>query len=339
MALSLEWKSGQWIKLGTADVTVLILSEEYDPSVDRVVTLLCKRDVPVFRADLGWFPQSLTLDAEFSRNGWDGVLRTPDREVKLNGLRSVWYRRPTRFTFPAGLSRSSREHAEQEARLGLGGVLTSLPLTWVNHPQNDADNAYKPRQLAIAAQCGLDVPRTLVTNDPDAVRRFSNCVEHGIVIKTLGANVVNENGERKVGHTHRLDRRELDDLDGVELTAHQFQEWVPKRHDVRVIVVGRRLFAVAIETDDPDAHIDWRANYDALRYRRIDVPVGIADRIRDFMAACGLNFSALDFVVKPDGRWVFLESNSNGQYGWLEPILEWSVSDAISTLLAEGDQW
>lgn len=139
-------------------MTVLVLSEDYDPGVDRVVTTLDQLDVPVFRADLGWFPQRLTLDAELDGGHWVGVLRTSDREVSLVGLRSAWYRRPTAFSFPDSLPRARREHAEREARFGVGGVLSSLPVTWMNHPQRDAEHAYKPRQLALAAQCGLDVP-------------------------------------------------------------------------------------------------------------------------------------------------------------------------------------
>ena len=35
-------------------------------------------------------------------------------------------------------------------------------------------------------------------------------------------------------------------------------------------------------------------------------------------AGFGLAYAAFDFVVTPDGRWVFLECNPGGQYGWLE---------------------
>lgn len=45
-------------------MTVLILATERDISADRMVRALTERDVPVFRADLGWFPQQLSLDAE-----------------------------------------------------------------------------------------------------------------------------------------------------------------------------------------------------------------------------------------------------------------------------------
>ncbi|MEV6875354.1 hypothetical protein [Amycolatopsis sp. NPDC051128] len=45
-------------------------------------------------------------------------------------------------------------------------------MLWVNHPARLADAAYKPVQLATAARCGLNVPETAITNDPDVVRQF-----------------------------------------------------------------------------------------------------------------------------------------------------------------------
>lgn len=318
-------------------MTVLVLAEDYDPTVDRVVQIMCDRGVPVFRADLSWFPNKLALDAELIGGQWEGVLRAPRREVGVTELRSVWYRSATAFSFPDAMPRARREHAEREARFGVGGVLTSLPVVWMNHPQRGADNAYKPRQLVVAAGCGLTVPRTLVTNDADAVRQFARASEHGVVVKVLASNILYEDGQRKVAHAHRLTEAELTDLRGIELTTHQFQEWVPKSHEVRVIAVGTDLFAVSIHTQDPVAHIDWRANFDALEYRVVDVPPAVADRVRRFMTASGLTFSALDFVITPDGHWVFLESNSGGQYGWLTPVLGTVVSDAIADVPAQGD--
>ncbi|MGQ0840105.1 hypothetical protein [Actinokineospora sp.] len=100
-------------------------------------------------------------------------------------------------------------------------MLSTLSVTWMNHPQQEADHAYKPRQLALAVSCGLTVPRTLVTNDADAVRRFDASNRHGTIVKVFGANVLFEDGHRKVAHTRWLNTADLDDLAGVELTAHR----------------------------------------------------------------------------------------------------------------------
>lgn len=153
-------------------MTVLILAGEFDVSADQMVLALRQREVPVCRIDTMWFPVQLSIDAELRDGQWRGWLRAPGRDVELEGLRSVWYRSPATFQFPPELSGAERQHAFLEAKYGLGGVLSSLPVLWVNHPARAAA-ASKPVQLSTAACCGLTVPDTLITNEP---RRLPRCL-------------------------------------------------------------------------------------------------------------------------------------------------------------------
>lgn len=148
-------------------MTVLVLADELDPTVDRVVSRLNRQRVPVFRCDTGWFPTELTIHAELERGRWVGSLRTRQRAVELEWLHSIWYRSPTAFRFPATMSDTERRDAAREAKLGLGGVLASLPVRWINQPGNEADSSYKPWQLAAASPAGLSVPDTWLSNDPE----------------------------------------------------------------------------------------------------------------------------------------------------------------------------
>jgi glutathione synthase/RimK-type ligase-like ATP-grasp enzyme len=220
-----------------------------------------------------------------------------------------------------------------EAKLGLGGVLAALDVRWVNHPNRAADASYKPLQLAVAARCGLDVPNTLITNRPDTVHRFA---EGGATVaKALGAPAIVEGGGRKTTFTHRLDDTDLADLRGVGHTAHQFQRWVPKAFETRLFVVGDRVFAAAIHAGNEASYVDWRNDYTALRYEPIEPPLDIAARCIAYCAELGLVYGAFDFVIRPDGRWVFLECNPGGQYGWIEDATDAPITDAIADLLSE----
>lgn len=249
-----------------------------------MVELLQEWGTPVFRCDTADFPQRLVLDARLDADGRSGVLRTEHREASLTELRSIWYRRPTHFTFPDGLSDTERDLAASEARFGLGGVLAALPVLWVNHPGREADAAYKPRQLAVAARCGLRVPRTLVTNDAGAVADFRGQVTGPLISKLMGASAFAESGTAKIVYTTRLDDDDLAELRGVGSTAHLFQEWVPKAYEVRLTVVGPALFAAAIHGRSDAAVTDWRSDYDALDYRAVDVPADVRVGITAFNA-------------------------------------------------------
>jgi ATP-grasp ribosomal peptide maturase len=314
-------------------MTVLILAAERDFTADRMVTALGERGTQIARVDTAWFPLRATLGAEFRGGRWSGTLGAGGWRIALEGLRSIWYRSPSAFQFPPELTETERHWAMGEAKLGLGGVLAALDVRWVNHPNRSADASYKPLQLAVAARCGLDVPDTLITNRPEIVRRFAS--GGATVAKALGAPAIVEAGGRKTTFTHRLDETDLTDLRGVEHTAHQFQRWVPKAFEARVFVVGDRLFTAAIHAGNEASYVDWRNDYTALRYELIEPPSQVAAGVLSYCAELGLAYGAFDFVIRPDGVWVFLECNPSGQYGWIEGATDAPITEAIADLLCE----
>ncbi|MGH4014684.1 MAG: MvdC/MvdD family ATP grasp protein [Pseudonocardiaceae bacterium] len=312
-------------------MTVLVLAQELDRTVDGVVSALADR-VPVFRMDCAWFPQRLALDAELRGGCWQGYLATEHRRVELSEVRSIWYRSPSPFVFPAGLSQAEERHAEQEARIGLGGVLTSLPVVQVNHPHRVAA-ATKPCQLTVAAACGLSVPATRIVNRAEAAHEFVAGVG-GAVVSKLFANRVVEESRSKVGHTHLLTAADLADLRGVDTTAHLLQRFVDKCYDLRVVVVGEQLFPVAMYPASAAARIDFRSDYRALRHEVVDLAPAVETGVRALMAELGLVFGCLDFVVDHSGVHHYLEVNPGGVYGWLEAIVGVPITEALAELLA-----
>ncbi len=320
-------------RVNSAASTVVVFAQDTDAPADAVVQELDRRGVPVFRADLSWFPQRLRLDARLDGEGrWCGRLWTDHRSVRLEDVRAIWYRDPAAFEFPGTLTDVERAYAHREARLGFGGVLAALPVRWVNHPNRAADAMYKPLQLATAAACGLRVQPTLVTNAPPAVKDFAD--QHGeLVCKSFGPNTITEGGQLKVAYTRRLSHDDLAALEGVASTATQLQRWVDKAHEARVVVVGDRIFTITITTASAAARVDWRADFAALRYEHIDTPDQIAEPLRRYMHALGLAYAAVDFAVDTDGRWHFLEANTSGQYGWLETQTGAPITHALADLL------
>ncbi|ACU34163.1 ATP-grasp ribosomal peptide maturase [Actinosynnema mirum] len=316
-------------------MTVLILAQEADAPTDAVVAELTRRGVEVFRADTSWFPRQLVLDAELVDGRWTGTLSTDHRTVDLHDIRSVWYRDPSAFVFPPDLTEVERAYAHREARLGFGGVLAALPdVLWVNHPNRAADAMYKPLQLTTAAACGLYVVPTLVTNSPTAVRRFAAALPGGVVHKSFGPNTVTEGGAVKVAYTRRFQPADLVDLRGVRSTALQAQAWVDKAVEARVVVLGERMFTIVITANSTAAHEDWRADFDALTYELVDTPPEVEAGVRAYMRTLGLAYAALDFGIERDtGRFVFYESNSAGQYGWLESQTGAPITAALADLL------
>ncbi|MGH3736831.1 MAG: ATP-grasp ribosomal peptide maturase [Micromonosporaceae bacterium] len=315
----------------------LVLTHPFDPTADYVVAELNRRGAPVFRCDPGEFPQRLSMAARLDEAGagWEGRLRLPEREINLSDIGCAYYRRPTVFDLPSGMSEQIRRWAAGEARIGLGGVLSALP-RWLNHPAAIVAAEYKPVQLAHAAACGLSVPDTIVTNDPAQAAKF---VAHvGVAVyKPLTSTGITEADTHRVVYTSPVGIGDVDE--SIRLTAHLLQERVDKQYEVRLTVVDDAFLAARIDAASTTAAIDWRADYDALTYTPLpDVPPPVRAGTSALMERLGLRFGTFDFIVTPDDRWVFLEINPNGQWAWIEDATGLPIAAAIADALTREDR-
>ncbi|MGH3845725.1 MAG: MvdC/MvdD family ATP grasp protein, partial [Pseudonocardiaceae bacterium] len=285
---------------------VLVVTAPDDSTADAVEIELKKRSVSVLRIDTGDFPTRIRMAVRNDSTRWRGHLLVGSDVVDLDSVRSVYYRRPSRFVLPPGLSAGDAAFATTEARLGFGGPFSSLPVLWVNHPAKVAMAEYKSVQLTTAAAVGLSVPRTLITNDIEALRAFAAELKGPVVCKTFSSLMLSDGEVVESVFTTIVDPSTIDPRQ-FAATAHLIQEWIPKAFDTRVTVVGSNAFATAIYACSDRAHVDWRADYQALRYERIDPPLDVVEGARRYLSAFGLNYGAFDFVVEPSGAWRFLE--------------------------------
>ncbi|GAA2873101.1 ATP-grasp ribosomal peptide maturase [Streptosporangium fragile] len=307
---------------------ILVLTCLDDSTADMVIGHLNKRDARVARFDPGVdFPGDAELSAWLGRFPPRGVLTTRSRRIPLEEVRAVYYRRPT--PYPPGNPSYAERFAGTQARFGVGGVLAALPCPYVSHPWAVTAAEYKPLQLVTARQAGFEVPATLITNRVDDARVFA--IEHGpIVYKPLRATpYTGPDGEPATIWTTQVEPDELDET--INHTAHLFQARVDKKADLRVTVVGKRVFCVRIDSD----LLDWRQDYDRLSYMVVEPPPGLADGCLAYLGKLGLCFGAFDFALTHDGVPVFLECNPNGQWGWLEDATGLPIAAAIADLLLE----
>ncbi|MGH3992456.1 MAG: ATP-grasp ribosomal peptide maturase [Pseudonocardiaceae bacterium] len=319
-----------------ADRPVLVLTQRMDATADLVIEELHRRGVPVVRLDTGDFPQRMRLAARL-RDGWAGTLAGATRSLHLDAVRSVYYRRPTMIRMSDRIPEAALVRAREEARRGLGGVLAGLRC-WINHPFDVAAAEFKPVQLAAARTAGLTVPETLITNDPAEIRAFAADCGGRIVVKPLSAPDPYDvrKADLKMVYTTLVPESDIGDP-AVALTATMFQQWVPKRAEVRLTAVDGALFAAEITTASPRGLVDWRSDYASLSYRTVDVPDGIRAAVLRLLGRFGLRYAAMDFIVTPDGEWVFLEVNPSGQWAWIEQETGLPLTAAIANALEAGE--
>jgi len=311
---------------------VLVLTHSGDRYVvERVMAAVERRGARAHRFDTDLFPSETRLAAWFGGSR-RAVLRSGDRSIDLAEIDAVWARRIWPPRIDERVEPKLREGAVRESAAALAGVLDALHrAAWIDAPDLVRAASDKLRQLRLAEEAGLEVPPTLVTNDPDEVRAFHD--EHReIVAKMLTPLSVGMEHQEFFVRTSRVRAEDLEHLDALRHAPMVFQALVPKAIELRVACVGRRAFAGAIDASRSErGKVDWRlARPDEVRWERAEVPDGVAARIFELLRAFGLRFGAVDLIRRPDGAHIFLEVNPTGEWGMLERDLGLPISEVLA---------
>ncbi|KAG9585819.1 hypothetical protein KCV01_g13671, partial [Aureobasidium melanogenum] len=125
----------------------------------------------------------------------------------------------------------------------------------------------------------------------------------------------------------------------IELAPCIYQEYVEKAFELRVTVIGERIFAAKIEDGAGGTFVDWRYETGRPNFRMTatELDASVQDLIHELVRRLGLSFGCLDFIVDPDGELYFLEINPNGQFLFLEDFVpELRLLEAMTSMLATG---
>lgn len=270
-------------------------------------------------------------------------VRDSDKTIDLKKVSHVWFRKPDPVNLShLALDEGSLDYVEAEFNEILHGAYAMLRhARWINDPFQTRIAHRKLLQLQVANRLGFKTPRTLVTNDAETALRFADEIGGDLAIKSLGAvNVTQDVGgqARLFGiFTRRICRAELEEFrDKVCHLPTQFQEFVEKRHELRITCVGKRVFACRIEprpgqlTDE-----DCRLDIHSLKHVACECPE-LHAKLHAHMEAFGLNFGCFDIGITKSGEPVFFECNPNGQWQWIENLTGLPIGKAIAEELMVG---
>jgi glutathione synthase/RimK-type ligase-like ATP-grasp enzyme len=307
-------------------VLVLLWGLSTDRPLAAVREELLRLGVPLLTVD-----QHEVLDTEIRLSvGHDleGAIRVGgDRWIDLAEVSAV-YLRPYDSRHVAAVAREGPESAAWRHALAVEHVMASWSeMTFalvVNRLRAMAPNNSKPYQLEQIRRFGFDVPETLVTTDPSAVRDFWE--RHGEVIyKSVS-------GTRSIVSRLRPEHRKR--LANVAFCPTQFQRYIPGT-DHRVHVVGDDVFAseVISETDDyryPGQH--------PVEIRACRLPRSVEERCRQLSRAVQLPVAGIDLRRTPEGDWYCFEVNPSPAFTYYEGRTGQPIGRAVAKLLATGLQ-
>ena len=317
--------------------TVLIITNEHDIHADAVVLELNKRNVSVFRFHPDDIPHACSVSIEVQDGSVEGEIVTPSRTVAFKDICAAWYRRPQSLFTGGGtggaslLSTQLKNYVRGQSMLTLRALCESLQTLWVCHPHKLQRADIKALQLAEASKAGLKTPRTLISNRPARAAAFiDRLVGTECAIKPLiPLGVQNEEGYR-LPLTTTLPKGHP--LDSVSLAPTIFQPYVDKEAELRCVVIGENIFSARIDSQaNENTRKDWRGG--EYQLEPFSLPEQVEESILRLMDSFGINFASLDMILTPEGEFVFLELNPNGQWLWLENKLGLPLVESMADLL------
>lgn len=321
---------------------ILIITCKEDSHPTPVIEYLSERQIPIFRLNT----EALLTDYRFhwwsNSNETDFYLCNVKTGLEVRGseVTAVWERRPE---LPVELAVANREEINKHNLKEAGGFLSFLlyyigDKFSIGHHLYDRSAASKMLQLKIAKELGMTTPDTCFSNRKEDIISFASNHEY-VVLKSIDSdNVWLDDEHEYVFYAQKVPASLLAEQieEMFTQTVSFVQNYVEKLFELRITVVGDKVFACKIDSqsmDDKQGKVDWRQGYEhGLKHEIFDLPPDVSDFCRRFLEKMNLHFGCFDMIVTPDGEYVFLECNPNGQWLWIELETGMKISEAIAEI-------
>jgi glutathione synthase/RimK-type ligase-like ATP-grasp enzyme len=273
-------------------------------------------------AGLGWTEAkqasiSLLPDAQFK----DTQLKLGRNLVEPGDV--IWIRRPLGPKPNPQTSPADAKFAANEYRCFYDSVmylLETLPVRVINTYTASRFINNKSVQLVLARACGMNVPRTLMSNSPQAVREYFRDNPQRIICKTFSTHIweKEQGGPIVVTETFELSADKLPIDEVLTYAPAIYQELVVKKFDVRMVLLGAAVYSYSLH--NPKGAVDWRgdATEGLVRVEPIITPPEVEKSVLAFAEKSGIACGSFDFAIDNQDRWWFLEVNEGGQFLWLD---------------------
>jgi glutathione synthase/RimK-type ligase-like ATP-grasp enzyme len=286
-------------------------------------------------------PRTLLEGAELSYQlegdnmvvGYDGL--------RLDAVTGIWYRKPGEIqrqdlNVPEELKNYSLYAMQYQVAQMLSCLQHAI---WVSDYYALCKANSKAWQLEAAARIGFHTPRTLITSDSAKAREFIK-QEGTCIVKAHMAYSPAYKEVRKSFLTTEISARSMPNLANLHLAPSIFQQYIKTAFDVRVTVIGEKVFAAIIRTSKLNQNSkvrDWRIGHyegEMQIEAYIDFPAEAARMCVEHTKAMGLRYGAIDLIMDTKGKLWFVENNPNGQWAFVEQATGQAMGKAMADLLS-----
>jgi hypothetical protein len=322
---------------------ILILTGENDPHANWLENKLRQRQVEFLRFSPQDFPTKYQISLSYSTSGKiKYVLKSENTKIDLYKVTAIWNRRPQLPIPHAEFSdEATRSFLAEECEGFVQDTWSALNCLWLPAPPITLQKAkLKGLQLQVASSIGFEIPPTLITNSPEDAIDFYNQHKGKIINKIAGPNQLRKLRDDFARYTELVTPQDLTYAHAIQYCPTIFQAYVPKLIELRITVIGKTVLAAEIHSQkSKHAQLDWRRHdFSNTHYWPHELPQDIAQKCIQLTESLGLCYGAIDMILTPERKYIFVEINPNGQYLWIEKSTNLPISDAICDLLIKGKE-
>jgi ATP-GRASP peptide maturase of grasp-with-spasm system len=314
---------------------ILILSSSHDHSTNKVIDWLNKLGANWIRID---DQQPIQFQIQIDQAETRIQLRQGDKKISLKDIKAYWYRKGNfkiEWNFPTEMretlfaqqiygyliqeikSIKSFLHTFLEGIPGLGNYLLAEP--------------NKLKVLSIARSVGLNIPTTIVSNNPNL--RFPSDKKWITKATWEALHCLNES----VGSVQAYTQEVTTKMQGTRFPS-LFQESIEKWYEVRCFYLDGKTYSMAIfSQEDRQTSVDFR-RYNFERPNRsvaYQIPSKEAKKLHQLMTRLQLITGSIDLIRAKNGRYYFLEVNPVGQFGMVSRPCYYPIEQLIAQYLIQ----
>ena len=310
---------------------VLLVTNRRDLTTDFLIRELNRREMRTCRLNTDVITEfSFAMDPV----GQTAAIKGPSFTLNTDDISVAYLRRPL-LSIPSDTFGAYDTYVRTEWNVFLNALYGLIGNRWFSHPNNILQAGDKSRQLKLAHEIGFNIPDTTISNNLTAVQELQ--CQFSLIAKPMKQALIEEQNSEAAIFTSSIDELSEHDRDSIGVCPVIFQRHIAKTMDIRVTVVGNRVFPVAIDSQSTEeTMVDWRRGSNPhLRHEIMTLPEQISEYCVRLVQALNLRFGAIDLVKDLHGEYWFLECNPNGQWAWIENRTGLPIAGAIAEEMME----
>ena len=302
---------------------ILILSNSHDVDTNGVIDWLNYYKLQYFRLNdqelfIGKTKFYYSLD---DNTGY--FISAEQKKITLNEIKVVWFRK-FGFLHEHDIVFNNLDPSSNLLKYCYSefNMLRKLLFKILENKEWFYYKGLKPTKievLILAKKIGLNIPKTIITNKKDYITNEFRFNKTGLITKPMGeGKQINFKNTNTPLLTTMFYIKDINSLNLNVFCPSKIQENIQKLYELRIFFVGKKLYPMAIfSQQNSSSKVDSRNINNKKPSRRVPYKLSkkIILKLKSLISNLDIDSGSIDMIKSSTGEYVFLEVNPTGQFG------------------------